>query len=93
MLPTLLLFSQGLTWFSLTSPGSIFTLRPLNIDDAFLRGEIVLGAIVAAYGMLVWRSASRKLSIANCVIVLSRVTASRHFFRRKAESQACSSAS
>jgi hypothetical protein len=68
-----LFFSQGLTWFSLTSPGGIFTLRPLHIDVAFLRGEIVIGAIVAAYGMLLWRSASRKLSHANYVIVLSGV--------------------
>ncbi len=66
-----LFFAQGLSWFSFTSPGGIFTLRPLNIDAAFLRGEIVIGAIVAAYGMLVWRSASRKLTLANYVIMLS----------------------
>jgi amino acid permease len=66
-----LFFSQGLGWFGLDSPGGIFTLRPLNIDDAFFRAEIVIGAIVAAYGMLVWRSASRKLSLANYVIVVS----------------------
>jgi amino acid permease len=45
----------------------------MNIDDAFFRAEIVIGAIVAAYGMLVWRSASRKLSLANYVIVVSCV--------------------
>jgi hypothetical protein len=66
-----LFFAQGLSWFSFTSPGGIFTLRPLNMDAAFLRGEIVIGAIVAAYGMLVWRSASRKLTLANYVIMLS----------------------
>ena len=55
------------------SPGGIFTLRPLNMFDAFFRAEIVIGAIVAACGMLVWRSASRKLSLANYVIVSSCV--------------------
>jgi hypothetical protein len=43
------------------------------MDDAFFRAEIVIGAIVAAYGMLVWRNASRKLSLANYIIVLSCV--------------------
>jgi amino acid permease len=33
----------------------------------------VIGAIVAAYGILVWRSASRKLSLANYIIVISSV--------------------
>ena len=70
---SVLFFSQGLTWFGLDSPGGIFTLRPLNMYDAFFRAEIVIGAIVAAYGMLVWRSASRKLSLANYIIVLSCV--------------------
>ena len=41
--------------------------------DTFWRAGIVIGAIVAAYGILVWRSASRKLSLANYVIVLSCV--------------------
>jgi hypothetical protein len=49
---SVLFFSQGLTWFSLTSPGGIFTLRPLHVGVAFLRGEMVIGAIVATYGML-----------------------------------------
>ncbi len=65
----LLFFSQGLGWLGLDSPGGIFTLRPLNRFDAFFRVEIVIGAIVAAYGMLVWRSASRKLSLANYIVV------------------------
>ena len=65
-----LFFSQGLTWFGLDWPGGIFTLRPLNTFDAFFRVEIVIGAMVAAFGMLVWRSASRKLSLANYIIVL-----------------------
>jgi amino acid permease len=43
------------------------------LDDVFLRAEIVIGAIVAAYGILVWRSASRKLSLANYIVVLSCV--------------------
>jgi hypothetical protein len=49
---SLLFFCQGLGWFGLDSPGGIFTLRALNIDDAFFRAEIAIGAIVAAYGML-----------------------------------------
>jgi amino acid permease len=70
---SVLFFTQGLTWFGFDSPGGIFTLQPLNMDDAFFRAEIVIGAIVAAYGILVWRSASRKLSLTNYIIVLSCV--------------------
>lgn len=66
-----LFFSQGLIWFGFDSPGGIFTRQPLNMFDAFFRVEIVLGAIVAVYGMLVWRSASRKLSLANYILVLA----------------------
>ena len=72
---SLLFFSQGLIWFGVDSPGGIFTLRPLNMDVAFSRAEIVIGAMVAAYGMLVWRSASRKLSFGNYIIVSSCVAA------------------
>jgi hypothetical protein len=72
---SVLFFSQGLTWFGLDLPGGIFALRPLNRFDAFFRAEIVIGAIVAAYGMLVWRSASRKLSVANYIILFSCVAA------------------
>jgi hypothetical protein len=64
-----LFFSQGLTWFGFDSPGGIFTLRSLNMFDALFRAEIVIGAIVVACGILVWRSASRKLSLANYIIV------------------------
>ncbi|PYU85057.1 MAG: hypothetical protein DMG50_02370 [Acidobacteria bacterium] len=66
-------FAHGLIWFQYSSPGGIFTLRPLNLFDTFFRAEIVVGTILAAYGMLVWRSASRKLSLANYIIVLSCV--------------------
>jgi hypothetical protein len=66
-------FGHGLIWFHSSSPGGIFILRPLNLFDAFFRAEIVIGAIVAAYGILVWRSASRKLSLANCILVSSCV--------------------
>lgn len=72
---SVLFFSQGLTWFGLDTPGGIFTLQPLSMFDAFFRAEIVIGAIVAAYGMLVWRGASRKLSLANYIIVASCVAA------------------
>jgi hypothetical protein len=61
-----LLFGQGLVWFKW--PG-IFTLIPLSgrhgISNIISRDEIVIGVILAAYGMLVWRSAFRKLSLAN----------------------------
>jgi hypothetical protein len=70
-----LFFSQGLTWFGLDSPGGISTLQQLKPFDALFRLEIVIGAIVAAYGMLVWRSAFRKLSHANYVIVAFCVAA------------------
>jgi hypothetical protein len=68
------LFGHGLIWIK--SPG-IFTFLPLSerhsIFNIFLRAEIVLGIILAAYGMIVWRSALRKLSLANFIIVLSCV--------------------
>jgi hypothetical protein len=70
---SVLFFSQGLVWFGFDTPGGIFTLQPLNMSDAFFRIEIVVGAIVTACGILVWRSASRKLSPANYVIVASCV--------------------
>ena len=66
---SLLFFSQGLYWFGVDLPGGIFTLRPLNTFDALFRAEIVIGAVVVACGILVWRSASRKLSLANYIIV------------------------
>jgi len=68
--PGVLLFTQGLIWFK--APG-IFTLLPFSdrhsIPNILCRAEIVLGVILAAYGMLVWRSASRKLSLVNYIIV------------------------
>ena len=68
------LLGHGLVWFK--APG-IFTLLPLSgrhgIFNILFRAEIVIGAIVAAYGMLVRRSASRKLSRANYIILLSCV--------------------
>jgi len=64
-------FAHGLIWFRSSSPGGIFTLRSLNMFDTFFRAEIVIGAILAAYGILVWRSAFRKLSLANYIIALS----------------------
>jgi hypothetical protein len=55
----ILLFANGLIWF-VDHPHPIF-----------FRAEIVIGVTLAAYGMLVWRSAFRKLSLANYIIVLS----------------------
>jgi len=72
---SLLFFSQGLTWFGFSTPAGIFTLRYLNTDVAFFRAEIVIGAIVAAYGMLVWRGASHKLSLRDYFLVFSCVAA------------------
>jgi hypothetical protein len=71
-----LLFGLGLIWFK--SPG-IFTLLPLSdwhdIFNIFFRAEILIGVTLAPYGMLLWRSAFRKLSLANYIIVLSCVPA------------------
>jgi len=69
-----LMLGHGFIWFHASWPGGIFTLHPLNYLDAFFRAEIVIGAILAAYGTLVWRSAFRDLSPANYVIVSSCVT-------------------
>ena len=66
------LFAHGLIWFK--APG-IFTLLPFSdthrFFNIFFRAEIVIGVILAAYGTLLWRSAFRKLSLANYIIVLS----------------------
>ena len=67
-------FADGLIWFHSSSPGGFFTLRSLNMFDTFFRAEVVIGAIVAAYGILLWRSATRKLSLANYMIMLSCVS-------------------
>jgi hypothetical protein len=68
------LFAHGLIWFR--SPG-IFTFLPSSgghvFFNIFFRAEIVLGVPLAAYGILAWRSAFRKLSLANYTIVLSCV--------------------
>ena len=67
-----LLFGDGFAWFR--APG-ILTLLRLNDRHGFLnifhRAEIVIGVILAAYGMLAWRSAFRKLSLASYIIVSS----------------------
>ena|SRR5258708_3010379 len=69
-----ILFAHGLIWFK--APG-IFTLLPFSakhgIFNILFRAEIVIWVILAAYGMLVWRSASRELSRGNYSIVLSGV--------------------
>ena len=70
-----LLFGHGLIWFDSSRSPGIFTFLPLsNVHttfNLFHRAEIVIGVALAAYGLLVWRSASRKLSLANYIIVLS----------------------
>jgi len=67
------LFGHGFIWFHAAWPGGIFTPHPLNLFDALFRAEIVIGVVLAAYGVLVWRNAFRDLSVANCVIVCSCV--------------------
>ena len=68
------LFVWGLIWFR--APG-LFSLHPLSerhgMTNAIPRAAIVIGAFFAAYGLLVWRNAFRKLSLANYIIVLSCV--------------------
>jgi hypothetical protein len=68
---SVLFFAQGLCWFGFDSPAGIFTVRPLNTFDVLFRAEIVIGAIVAAFGILLWRSAFRKLSLTNYISVFS----------------------
>jgi len=66
------LFVWGLIWFR--APG-LFSLHPLSerhgMTNVIPRAAIVIGAFFAAYGLLVWRNAFRKLSLANYIIVLS----------------------
>jgi hypothetical protein len=70
-----ILFGHGQTWFHAPWPGGIFTRHPLNTFDALFRAEIVLGAILAAYGILVWRHAAHDLSLANYILVASGASA------------------
>ena len=71
----ILLFGHGLIWFESSRSPGIFILLPLSdVHTTFNivhRAEIVIGVILAEYGMLVWRSAFRKLCLANYIIVLS----------------------
>jgi hypothetical protein len=66
------LFAWGLIWFR--APG-LFSLHPLSerhgMTNVIDRAAIVIEAFLAAYGLLVWRNAFRKLSLANYIIVLS----------------------
>jgi hypothetical protein len=62
------LFGFGVLWFTSSS----YTLVAFNyFPQRISRAEIVMSALLAAYGILLWRSAFRKLSLANCIIVLS----------------------
>jgi hypothetical protein len=79
------LLAFGILWFissflrfvldSFWPPLGIFTLPQLNhpqsIYNIFLRAEFVMPATLAAVGMLVWRSAFGKHSLADYIIVLS----------------------
>jgi hypothetical protein len=66
-------FGQGLIWFRASSPKGILTLQTLSLSNAFLRAELVIGALAVVYGILLWRSASQKLSLANCIVAFSFV--------------------
>ncbi len=63
-----LLFVWGLIWFR--GPG-LFSLHPLSerhgMTNVIDRAAIVIRAFLAAYGLLVWRSAFRNLSLANYI--------------------------
>ena len=70
-------FTSSFTWFVLDSfwpPLGIWTLppldRPQSIYNIILRAEFVISASLVAVGILVWRSAFRKLSLADYIIVL-----------------------
>ena len=63
------LFGYGLIWFHSAAPGGVFTRQPLHLFDAGMRACIILGALLAAYGVLVWRRVSHDLSLANYIIV------------------------
>jgi len=67
------LFLTGFICFKPVWSGGIFTLHPLNYFPASWRADIVIGAILAAYGTLVWRRAFHDLSVANYIIVSSCV--------------------
>ena len=66
------LFVWGLIWFR--APG-LLSPHPLSerhgMTNVIDRASIVIGVCLAAYGLLVWRNAFRKLSLANYVIVLA----------------------
>jgi len=66
------MFLWGLIWFQ--APG-LFSLHPLSerhgLTNVIDRAAMLIGAFLAAYGLLVWRNAFRKLSLANYIIVLS----------------------
>jgi len=57
-----LCFGSGSFWCAFSS---VFFVQSTS------RAEVVMSAIVAAYGILLWRSAFRELSLANYIIVLS----------------------
>src|SRR2546430_78373 len=60
-------FANGLVWLS--SPDGVFTLRPLGAGQEFFRAGIVIGPMVAAYGLLAWRRVSHSLTPANYIVV------------------------
>lgn len=77
----ILWFSTSFVWFVMDSfwpPLGIWTLppldRPQSIFNIILRGEFVLSAAFVAAGILLRRRATRKLSVADYVIVIACAT-------------------
>jgi len=73
----ILWFTSSFTWFVLDyfwPPLGIWTLppldRPQSIYNIILRAEFVISASLVAVGILVWRSAFRKLSLTDYIIVI-----------------------
>lgn len=66
------LFGFGVLWFSLSS---FWLVESKYWPQGLSRAEVVLSAVLAAFGILLWRSAFCKLSLANVLIVLSCASA------------------
>jgi hypothetical protein len=67
-------FASSVTWFVLDSfwmPPGVFSPFVPGFANVVIRAEFVMSAAMAAAGILVWRSASRELSLADYLIVLS----------------------
>jgi hypothetical protein len=66
----LLFISNGL-WFGLDYLWPLSFNRPHSFHNLYLGAEFVMAVTIAAVGILVRRSALRKLSLADFIVVLS----------------------